>query len=301
MHRPLGTAPPLALALAFGVVVAGPLACVPVAKYDTLAETSSAQRRTDEQKIGKLQKDLEVAAAATQARDAKLADLDATRHNVQAALDEATAMNAQLRAELGRLGHDVDAILKERGSLAKALEEAKLRLDELRRAQAAAEARAALFRDLASRFRAPVDAGQIRIEPRRGRLSMLVRESLLFAPQHGEIATAGDRMLEDLARAISASAPPGSGRRFVVNAHVDDPPKSKRAGASYELGAQRSIAVVERLVRLGVSPTQLIASTSGAFDPVTTTPESDARLGKNVLEISLQPSAEDVVSVLETK
>ncbi len=291
--------PPLKSALLAALVALAAcalVACVPSSKYDALAKTAAA----NDEKIHSLQRDLEAARAATQARDAKLAELDTTRHNAQRSLDEATAMNEQLRAELSHLGRDVNAILKERGGLAKTLEDARLRLEELRRAQDAAEARASLFRDIASRFRPQVEAGQIRVESRRGRLSLLVRESLLFAPQRGEIAASGDKFVEELARAMIAAAPPTSGRRFLVNAHFDDPPKSKRAGASYELGAQRSIAVVERLVRLGMKPEQLIVATSGAFDPIAAGAEAGAMLGRNVLELSLQPSAEDAVNVPES-
>ena len=87
-----------------------------------------------------------------------------TSHNVQAQLDEATAINQQLRGELERLGKDADKLLAERGTLSKALDDAKDRLDELRKAQAAAEARTQLFHDLAHRFKPLIDAGQLRIE-----------------------------------------------------------------------------------------------------------------------------------------
>ena len=86
------------------------------------------------------------AEATTQDRDSKLSDLSTSSHNLQAQLDEATAINQQLRGELERLGKDVDKVLADAGTLSKALDDAKARLEELRKAQAAAEARAQLFR-----------------------------------------------------------------------------------------------------------------------------------------------------------
>ena len=108
------------------------------------------------------------AEATTQERDANLSELSTTSaHNVQAQLDEATAINQQLRGELQRLGKDVDKILAERGTLAKALDDAKARLDELRKAQAAAESRTQLFRDLGRRFKSSPTPGRSASSARR--------------------------------------------------------------------------------------------------------------------------------------
>jgi hypothetical protein len=71
----------------------------------------------------------------------------------RAALDGATAINAGLSNELTNLGKDADAVLAVRGALASSLAQARERLEELRRAQASSEARAALFRDLALKLK----------------------------------------------------------------------------------------------------------------------------------------------------
>jgi len=137
------------------------------AGYRAAAET---KQKEDAGALLSLQERLTAAESATQDRDTKLADLSTATHNLQAQLDEATAINQQLRGELQRLGKDVDKILADKGTLAKALDDAKARLDELRKAQAAAEARTLLFKDFGQRFKSLVDAGQLRIETRRGQL-----------------------------------------------------------------------------------------------------------------------------------
>lgn len=271
--------------------------CVPSGKYDALV----VREAHDAAQIHQLDASLATARAATQARDAKLAELSTSLHNAQAALDETTAMNEQLRGELVRLGKDVDSVLKERGTLSKALAEAKVRLEELRRAQEAAEARATLFRSVLAQLQSFVDASQVRVESRHGRLSLLVNGDLLFEPHHAELKASGAKLLDDLARAIIAAAPAKGGRRFLVSVHVDDAPRGKRLETSLELGAQRAIAVVDRLVSLGVSPEQLVAATVGPFDPVGVGHDASAALGKHVVELSLQPSVEDAVVVPETK
>lgn len=257
--------------------------------------------RTRESQIQKLTADLESAKHATEERDAKLAALSVTQHNLQASLDETTAMNEQLRGELQRLGKDVDAVLSERGTLRKSLEDAKVRLEELRRAQAAAEAKAALFRNVTGQFKSLTTSGQMAVETRNGRLSLLINGDLIFEAQRADIKASGQRFLTEFAGALLAAAPPSSTRKFIVIAHVDDAPKPKKVGTSLELGAARSIAMVDRLSALGIKPEQLVAASVGPFDPTPADRNSPATLGKHAIELTLQPSPEDALSVPDAK
>ena len=86
-------------------------------------------------------------------------------------LDEAKTESAELRAELARLGADTETLSAKKGNLASALGESKRRLEELRRAQAAAEARAKLYRELALKLKKMVDAGDLRIGLQTGKYS----------------------------------------------------------------------------------------------------------------------------------
>ena len=191
------------------------LGCVSKVIYDReVADAAKAQadadakQKDDAAQIQALQEQLTAAEATTQDRDSKLSELSTTSHNLQAQLDEATAINQQLRGELERLGKDVDKILADRGTLSKALDDAKARLDELRKAQAAAEARTQLFQDLGRRFQALVSAGQLRVESRGGRLVVSVKGDLLFDAGKAELRSAGKGALMEIARALE-TAPPG--------------------------------------------------------------------------------------------
>ena len=77
-----------------------------------------------------------------------------------------------LRTEepLTESGKNVDSMLQEKGTLTKALDDTKARLEELRKAQAAAEARAQLFQQFVQKFKSMIDAGQLKITTRNGRL-----------------------------------------------------------------------------------------------------------------------------------
>jgi chemotaxis protein MotB len=281
------------------VLAAGSAAClVPKKDYDqcvasaaTMRAGAETKQKEDAARAEELRAQLAAAEAATQDREAKLSELSTSAHNLQSRLDEATAINQQLRGELQRLGKDVDKILADRGTLAKALDDARARLDELRKAQAAAEVRTALFRDLQQRFKALIDAGQLRIEPRRGRFVMNVSSDLVFEGGRADLRSAGKGILMEIARALQIS---GASRRFLVTAHVDDEAlKSKRGKSSWELTAARAVGVVEYLVSLGVAAQSLTAAGAGSFDPLVPNDSAEARAKNRRIEIALLPAAEE--------
>jgi len=281
----------------------GATGCVVLKKdYDkTVADAAQAKaqadadHKADQARIADLQQQLAQLQGELQDRDTRLNDLTTTSHNAQTQLDEATAINQQLRGELERLGKDADKLLAERGTLSKALDDAKNRLDELRKAQAAAEARTQLFHDLAYRFKPLIDAGQLRIDNRRGELVVNVSGDLLFDAGHAEIRTVGKGVLMELAHALQQLPPPpagqGSPRRFLATSHVDDAPlKSKHYRSTWELTAARAAAAVEYLVSLGIPAQSLTAAGAGSFDPIVPNDSTEDRAKNRRLEIALLPS-----------
>jgi chemotaxis protein MotB len=291
------------LAAAVSIGSASSLGCVSKIIYDReVADAAKAQadsdakHKDDAAQIQTLLQQVSAAEATTQDRDSKLNDLSTTSHNLQAQLDEATAINQQLRGELERLGKDVDKVLADRGTLSKALDDAKARLDELRKAQAAAESRTQLFQDLGRRFQALVAAGQLRVESRGNRLVVNVKGDLLFDAGRAELRGAGKGALMEVARALE-TAPPGQARHFLVTASVDDEPvKSKHFESSWDLTTARAVTVVKYLVSLGVPAGSLTAAGAGSFDPLGPNDSTEARAKNRRVEIGLLPGSEEPAS-----
>ena len=253
---------------------------------------ADAKEKSDAAALQDLQQRLTLAEGTTQDRDSKLSELLTSSHNLQAQLDEATAINQQLRGELERLGKDVDKILADKGTLAKALDDAKVRLEELRKAQAEADMRTQVFRDFAQRLKPMVAAGQLTLESRRGRMVMNVMSDLLFEAGHAEIRPAGKGALMELARALQ-TAPKEPGRRFLVTAHVDDEPlKSKHFKTTWDLTKARAVAIVEYFVSLGVKTELLTAAGAGAFDPLVPNADAASRTKNRRVEIALLPGGD---------
>jgi chemotaxis protein MotB len=279
------------------------VACVSKGKYDAAVadarttraalQTALDRDRGAEQELARLREELDAAAAQMRSRDEKLSELGATDHNLQAQLDEETGINAKLRGELERLGKNVDQMLQDKGTLAKALDDARGRLEELRKAQAAAEARAELFRQFVQKFKAMIDAGQLKVSTRNGRLVLQLPNDVLFDSGQTALKPAGKEALLQIARVLATIA----GRSFQVAGHTDNVPiQTSRFPSNWELSTARAVEVVRLLVGQGVGPRALSAAGYGEFDPVADNDSPDDRAKNRRIEITLQPNLDELVA-----
>jgi chemotaxis protein MotB len=276
------------------------LACVSTDKYGAAvadAQQAHAQLEAEEKARDAEEADLkhQIADAQQKAQDLdqKLSDLSTADHNLQAKLDESTAINAQLRGELERLGKNVDSMLQEKGTLSKALDDAKSRLDELRKAQAAAEARAQLFKDFIRKLKAMIDAGQLRVAMRAGRLVIQLPNDVLFDSGQKVVKAAGKLALVALAKVL-VTVP---GRSFQVAGDTDNVPiETQRFPSNWELSTARALEVVHFLISQGVDPRALSAAGYGEFDPIAGNETADGRAKNRRIEITLQPKLDELVA-----
>ena len=282
--------------------------CVSRAKYD--AATSAADRAHSEQvrlgweatqdrqvlqaRIDQCATELHNATATLEGRDLQLSKANIDSHNLQSKLDESTAIDQRLREELQRLGKNVDRLLADRGTISHALEDAKARLEELRKAQSAAEARTALYQELLSKFKNLTDAGQLRIEIRDGRMVLQLPGDVLFESGQVIVKAEGQRALEQIA-GILKTLP---GKRFQIAGHSDNVPiSSVRFASNWALSAARAVAVVRLLVNRGVPAEALSAAGYGEFSPVGPNDTPDHRAQNRRIEITLVPDMKEFVNL----
>jgi chemotaxis protein MotB len=219
-------------------------------------------------------------------------------HELQVKLDGAIAENDQLRNELTRLGKNADSLLAEKGMLASALDGAKARLEELRKAQAAADARAALFKQLALKFQKMIDAGQLKVALRNGRMVIQMSNDVLFDSVQTEIKSSGKTALSQVGDVLRTIP----NRSFQVAGDTNNVPiQTAMYPSNWELSTRRAVEVVHYLVSRGVRPDVLSAAGYGEFDPVASNDSSPGRTRNRRIEIVLQPNIDELVAVPEVK
>jgi chemotaxis protein MotB len=287
-----------------GLLVA--TACVPHDRYDAaLKDAKGAHASADrlaadlaaaKAEIARLTEVLKQIQSNLDQRDRSLADGQVAAHDLQTKLDDATAQNEQLRVELERLGKNADALLAEKGTLASALAEAKARLEELRKAQAAADARAALFRQLALRFQKMIDSGQLKIKLRDGRMVIELANDVLFDSGQTAVKPEGQKAIAQVATVLRTIP----GRRFQVAGHTDNVPiETSRFRSNWDLSAARAVEVVRLLISHGLKPELVSAAGYGEFDPISPNDTPAAKAKNRRIEITLQPNIDELVAVPE--
>jgi chemotaxis protein MotB len=257
--------------------------CVKSSTYDSLkkkreAENAAAAKRDKEQadKIAQLDKDL-----ATQKDE---------RNALQKQYDNTTAMNAAMEERLKTLGQNVDSLNKE-----KAVNQA--RLEELRKQKAAAEERAAVFRNLVAKLRSMIDSNQLKVVIRDGRMIIALPNDILFDSGSVSVKKAGKEALGKVAKILAAVD-----RRFLVVGHTDNVPiKTAQFASNWELSTARAVEVVQILIKEGMNPKTLSASGYSEFDPVALNDTAEHKAQNRRIEIVLQPNLADLPPLDDVK
>ncbi len=279
-------------------------ACVPTAKYEAAIQDAQQAHAADQQhaaalaasqaEVAKLNGQITELTARMADREAALATAQGSARDLQKKIDDAIAENNQLRAELARLGKNADALLAEKGSLSGALADAKARLEELRKAQAASDARAALFRQLALKFQKMIDAGQLKVVLRNGRMVLQLSNDVLFDSGRTVVKAEGKQALAQVATVLRTLAD----RHFQVAGDTDNKPiETAQFPSNWELSTRRAVEVVHFLVAQQMRPELLSAAGYGEFDPIASNDTPEGRAKNRRIEISLQPNIDELVSL----
>jgi chemotaxis protein MotB len=221
----------------------------------------------------------------------QVADLQRQLADSRKKYDDAAALIATLKHRLTELGQNVDQLSSERGQLAAGLQDAQTRLEELRKQKAAAEARAQVFRTLIDKLRSMIDAGQLKVTIRNGRMLIVLPTDVLFDSGRTDLKPAGKAAVTQVAQAL-ATIPD---RRFLVAGHTDNVPiKTARFPSNWELSTARAVEVAKLLVGGGMKPDVLGAAGYAEFDPVAQNDNPQNKALNRRIEIILEPNLSDL-------
>lgn len=285
----------------FGPILMIATGCVSAGKYDaavadaTKAETALEAQQRENARLA-AEKTLGEQTAQRQAAitGRELVAARGAASSCQKQLDDATAVSEGLHSELARLGKNAEQLLAAKGMLSSSLDQARARLEELRKAQAAAEARSALFRELALKLKRMIDAGDLKITLRSGRMVLVLPNDVLFDSGRASLKPSGKETLQQLAAALVTI----QSRRFQVAGHTDNEPiRYSGFSSNWQLSSERALAVVGLLIQAGMPPETLSAAGYGEFDPVGANDDAEGKALNRRIEITLQPNIDELVAV----
>ncbi|HEY2900077.1 MAG TPA: OmpA family protein [Polyangia bacterium] len=242
--------------------------------------------------------DKEVYNAALRDRDEQKQKLSETQNALERekndhAKDSDTrdARISVLSKKLESLGQDVSRLENERGTMGGELEQARKRMEELRKAQALAEARAAQFRKLVAQFKSLTDAGKLQVELRDNRMIVRLGDQILFDPGKTELKKEG----QDALRQVTVVLKDIPNRNFQVAGHTDNIPiKSARFRSNWDLSTARAVEVVNFMIGSGMEPKRLSAAGYADQSPVAANDTAVNKAKNRRIEITLVPNLDDL-------
>lgn len=226
--------------------------------------------------------------------------LEATSAAASARIIELEGQNTALEDELKKVNLTLDEANGEltmyadmKKNLEKALKANKQELQELRRARAQAEERAAQYRKLTEKLASMVRSGKLSVQIRNGKMVIQLPDNVLFDPGKAKLKDDGTKALVEVAAILA-----DFDRSYLVAGHTDNVPiSSKRFGSNWELSTARAVEVVTFLQANGVPPTKLAAAGYGEFDPVASNETKDTRALNRRIEIILMPNLNELPAI----
>jgi len=227
-------------------------------------------------------------------RDKRLADTSLVEAEMMKRIDEMALINAELSERLRKAGQSVKDLSGERSEMSKALSDTRVKLEDLAKKQAAAEARLGQFRSLVTRFKRLSDDGKARVVFRGGQMLVELQNDTLFDPGKAQIRDDGKSTLVDVARVLKTI----EGRKFQIAGHTDNIKLDKaKFSNNWELSTARAVEVTKVFVAQGMDPSAVSAGGFAEFAPAASNDTPEGRKKNRRLEIVLVPTAEEIVSV----
>jgi len=262
-----------------------------VAELEASAAAREAELQARLKALEATQATLEMRLADT---ELALAKARTEKEELSKHLDDSTALSSELRKRLEKLGQNVEKLTSERGQLSEALDDTKQRLEELRKQKAAAEALASTFRSLVQRLKAMIDAGQLKVVIRDGRMLIALPNDVLFDSGKTALKKEAQVALTQVAQVLSTI----EDRRYLVAGHTDDVPiRTPQFPSNWELSTARAVEVTKFLVAHGLRPQVLAAAGYGEFDPVASNTSAENRALNRRIEIVLQPNLSELPAI----
>jgi chemotaxis protein MotB len=241
------------VALAVGLLVLG-TACVSQDRFRK-KEAEAAELKTRGAEL----------EAALAAKKAELEAAQQKAHDLQAQVDELSASKARLES--------TKAELEKKGA-------------ELEKKSTELEKKSSEYEKMASALRGEIESGRIELTELRGKMTVKMKDKILFSSGSATIGKDGKAALAAVAEVLRGV----DGKLFRVEGHTDNVPLGRGAYTNWELSSARALAVVRYLQDQGVDPARLAAAGYGEYKPIAPNDTPEGRSQNRRIEIVLAPA-----------
>ncbi len=150
------------------------------------------------------------------------------------------------------------------------------------------EKKSSEYENLAQSLKGEIETGKIELSELQGRMTVKMKDKILFASGSARIGKEGQEALSKVADAFKNLR----GKIVRVEGHTDDVPTDPKSAfpTNWELSLGRAMAVVRYLQAGGVDPTLLSAAGYGQYHPIAPNDSPENRSLNRRIEIVLAPA-----------
>jgi chemotaxis protein MotB len=160
----------------------------------------------------------------------------------------------------------------------------RLQTAKLEEQKGAAEAKSKQYEQLAGSLQKQIQAGEIELSELKGRMTVKLKDKILFPSGSAKLSREGGAALDEVARAFKDM----QGKNVIVAGYTDDVPVAgKSFKDNWELSSARAISVVRYLVSKEVPPQLLGAAGFSQYRPVAANDSPSNRSQNRRIEIVL--------------
>jgi chemotaxis protein MotB len=206
--------------------------------------------------------------------------------------DQLKARSAELEAALAAKAADLAARDAELEASRRSARELQARVDELdasraklESAKAELEKKSGEYERMANALRGQIDAGRIELTELRGKMTVKMKDKILFSSGSATVGKEGREALAAVAEVLRGI----DGKVIRVEGHTDNVPLA-RGATNWDLSVARALAVVRALQDGGVDPARLAAAGYGEHQPIASNDTPEGRSQNRRIEIVLAPA-----------
>ena len=220
-------------------------------------------------------------------------DTEHFRRKFQSEMDRTTA----LELKLSDLKQELAAAQKQLAASQEQVSVRELQVAQLEAAAAklekekgALEEKSAQYEQLTASLKGQIANGQVEISELRGKMTVKLKDKVLFASGSTALGKEGRSALDAVAQAFASL----KGKNVVVAGYTDDVPTGTRGGFkdNWDLSTARAVTVVRYLQSKGVSPAILGAIGFSQYRPLASNDSPEGRSQNRRIEIALTAADE---------
>ncbi|MBI5526286.1 MAG: OmpA family protein [Deltaproteobacteria bacterium] len=162
------------------------------------------------------------------------------------------------------------------------LKEAKEKLSETKKKL---EEKTESYENLTKSLKAEIDAGKVELTNLKGKLTVKMKDKILFSSGSTKIAEEGKEALKKLAEALKSYPD----KAILVEGHTDNVPLGAKSAYpdNWDLSVARALAVVKLLQEEGIDPTRLGAAGRSQYQPIATNDTVEGKSANRRIDIVL--------------